>query len=64
VARLHRPILPVPGTSSSVDYTFTGINIVCTLKFTSQINLVNTDKNTKFPPVESWITEGDYISWL
>jgi hypothetical protein len=28
-----------------------------------QHSIRNTDKNTEFPLAESWITEGDYISW-
>lgn len=75
---------------SSSGYTLTGINIVCTLKFTGQISpetedgsileedvdgssqyqaslghisIRTSDKNTEFPPAESWVTEGNYISW-
>lgn len=27
------------------------------------ISIQNTDQNTKFPPAESWVTVGDFISW-
>lgn len=27
------------------------------------VSIRNTDENTQFPPAESWVTKGEYISW-